>query len=130
MAAGSAAFTPDSALCPTRPGAQLLPSVSAVTDGTIAPLAARHDLRRPPLLALALAGVCIGLTLSLALSPGGLPLTVIVVAGVAVIAARPWAYRRRRLDRVHAEVAASRPLRDVAATMDEVRRTHPYRPLG
>ena len=130
MAAASAAFTPDRALCPTRRRAQLLPSVSAVTDGTMTPLAARGELRLPPLFALALTGLCIGLILSLALSPGGLPLALLVVAGVAVIAARPWAYRRRRLDRVHAEVAASRPLRDVAAAIDEVRRTHPYIPLG
>lgn len=66
---------------------------------------------RLPLWAWAPAGVCLGLTAALALSPGGLPWAIGVVVGITLMASRPWAVPGRRLDRMHESVRASQPLR-------------------
>jgi hypothetical protein len=63
-----------------------------------------------PLWAWPLAGLCLGLLLALALTPGAFPLVLAAVVLIGVVAARPWTAERRRLDDMHERIVASRPL--------------------
>lgn len=81
--------------------------VAAVTTRADRP--APYRLGGFPLWALGPAGLCLGLTLSLALSRGGLPMAAGVVIGLLLLA-RPWDYRRREHNRRHEMLVASRYL--------------------